>query len=64
MESTVLNKIKAISPNTGVMTITAHAEVKTAVQAIRDGAFDHIAKPFSNEELLIIIERFLGSSAT
>ena len=56
---TVLNKIKAISPNTGVIIITAYAEIKTAVQAIKDGAFDYIAKPFSNEELLITIERFL-----
>lgn len=59
---TVLNKIKAISPNTGVIIITAYAEVKTAVQAIKDGAFDYIAKPFSNEELLITIERFLKFS--
>ncbi len=40
--------------------MTAHADVKTAVQAIKDGAFDYIAKPFSNEELLITIDRFLN----
>lgn len=55
----ILKKVKAISPSTGVIIITAYAEVKTAVQAIKDGAFDYVSKPFSNEELLILIERFL-----
>ncbi|ACI21996.1 MULTISPECIES: sigma-54-dependent transcriptional regulator [Thermodesulfovibrio] len=56
---TLLKHIKTISPQTGVIIITAFAEVKTAVQAIKDGAFDYIAKPFTNEELLLVIERFL-----
>ncbi len=56
---TLLKHLKAISPDTGVIIMTAYADVKTAVQAIKDGAFDYIAKPFSNEELLITIERFL-----
>ena len=56
---TILNRIKQISPDTGVIIMTAYADVKTAVQAIKDGAFDYIAKPFSHEELLITIERFL-----
>lgn len=55
----VLKRIRTISPDTGVIIMTAYADVKTAVQAIREGAFDYIAKPFSNEELLIAIERFL-----
>jgi len=56
---TILKHVKAIAPETGVIIMTAYADVKTAVQAIKDGAFDYIAKPFSNEELLITIERFL-----
>lgn len=56
----ILNRIKAVSPDTGVIIMTAHAEVRTAVQAIKDGAFDYIAKPFSNEELMITIDRFLN----
>ncbi len=55
----ILNRVKAVSPSTGVIIITAYAEVKTAVQAIKDGAFDYVSKPFSNDELLILIERFL-----
>jgi DNA-binding NtrC family response regulator len=55
----ILNRTRSVSPDMGVIIMTAYADVKTAVQAIKDGAFDYIAKPFSNEELMIIIERFL-----
>ncbi len=55
---TLLKHIKSKSPQTGVIIITAFAEVKTAVQAIKDGAFDYIAKPFTNEELFLVIQRF------
>lgn len=54
----ILNKVKAVSPRTGVILITGYAEIKGAVQAIKEGAFDYIAKPFSNEELLVVIEKF------
>lgn len=55
----LLKNIKSDRPETGVIIMTAYADVKTAVQAIKEGAFDYIAKPFSNDELLITIERFL-----
>lgn len=55
----LLNRVKKVAPETGVIIITAYADVKTAVQAIKDGAFDYIAKPFPNEELLVTVERFL-----
>jgi len=54
----ILNKVKAVSPRTGVILITGYAEIKGAVQAIKEGAFDYIAKPFPNEELLVAIEKF------
>ncbi len=55
----LLREIKRLSPETGVIIITAYAEVKSAVQAIKDGAFDYLSKPFQEEELLITIEKFL-----
>ena len=55
---TLLKHIRAVSPDSGVIIMTAYADIKTAVQAIKEGAFDYIAKPFSNEELLVAIERF------
>jgi DNA-binding NtrC family response regulator len=54
----ILRKTKASSPDTGVIVVTGYAEIKSSVQAIKDGAFDYIAKPFSNEELLIAVDRF------
>lgn len=56
----LLKEVKTKTPDTGVIIITAFADIKTAVQAIKDGAFDYIAKPFSNEELLLVIERFFN----
>jgi DNA-binding NtrC family response regulator len=55
----ILRKAKSLPGGPGVIIITAFADVKTAVQAIKEGAFDYLAKPFSNEELLITIERYL-----
>lgn len=59
----ILKKVKADRPKTGVIIITGFAEIKGAVQAIKEGAFDYIAKPFSNEELLVAIERFFKFSS-
>jgi DNA-binding NtrC family response regulator len=39
--------------------ITAHGSIRSAVEAIRMGAFDYLTKPFDNEELLLIINRAL-----
>ncbi|MFN3406893.1 MAG: sigma-54-dependent transcriptional regulator, partial [Caldimicrobium sp.] len=55
----LLKEIKKISPDTEVIIITAYAEIKSAVQAIKDGAFDYLSKPFQDEELLIAIEKLL-----
>lgn len=56
---TLLNHIKSKTQETGVIIITAYADIKSAVQAIKSGAFDYVAKPFSNEELLLTVEKFL-----
>ncbi|EKD38291.1 MAG: hypothetical protein ACD_75C00788G0004 [uncultured bacterium] len=55
----VLRRVKSFSPDTGIIIITAFAEVKNAVAAIKDGAYDYLAKPFDPEELQMIIARFL-----
>lgn len=54
----ILKKAKSVSPKAAVIIITGYAEIKSAVHAIKEGAFDYIAKPFTNEELLIAIEMF------
>jgi DNA-binding NtrC family response regulator len=39
--------------------ITAHASIQSAVQAIKSGAYDYLAKPFDNDDLLQTIARAL-----
>jgi DNA-binding NtrC family response regulator len=53
----LLQACKQHSPRTEVIVITAHGSVETAVEAMKLGAYDYITKPFSMEELLLIVER-------
>ncbi|KAF0183171.1 MAG: acetoacetate metabolism regulatory protein AtoC [Nitrospirae bacterium] len=55
----ILEVAREKAPNAGVIIITAYAEVRDAVKAIKEGAFDYIAKPFSNDELIVAVERYL-----
>jgi len=54
----VLKAVKDLSPKTGVIVMTAFGNVKIAVEAMRQGAFDYISKPFDPDEFLIVIEKF------
>lgn len=47
------------SPKTKVVMITAYGSVNTAVEAMKQGAYDYLTKPFSMDELLIIVKRLL-----
>jgi len=47
---------------TAVIVITAYANIKDAVEAMKIGAFDYIAKPFSMDELLLIVKKSLEFS--
>ncbi len=49
----LLRRIKAMQPETTVVIITAHATVDRAVDAMREGAEDFIAKPFSMAQLIV-----------
>jgi len=49
----LLKRIKASQPETTVVIITAHGTVDRAVEAMREGAADFIAKPFSMAQLLV-----------
>ena len=54
----IMATAKDAFPGTGIIIITAHPEVETAVTAIRQGAYDYLIKPFGNEELLLVVNRF------
>jgi len=49
----LLKRIKAVAPDTTVIIITAHGTVDRAVEAMREGAADFIAKPFSMAQLTV-----------
>lgn len=50
-----LRKILELQPTAGVIMITAYADVKTAVEAVKTGATDFVEKPWRNEKLLATI---------
>jgi len=54
-----LERIKAFDHLTPVIVITAYEDIKSAVQAMKLGAFDYLTKPFRNDEILLIIDRAL-----
>ncbi len=51
----VLTESRKIDPDSLVVLITGFASLETAVQAIREGAYDYITKPFKLEEIKIIV---------
>ncbi len=55
----ILATIKERDPEAIVVIITGYGTIKTAVQAIKLGAFDFIAKPFTPDELLKLVNRVL-----
>ena len=59
----VLERIKEQDPRVPVLMLTATKTVKTAVTAMKLGAFDYVTKPFDVEELLIIVERATRDAA-
>ncbi len=60
----VLRAAKEYSPLIPVILMTAHGSIETAVRAVKDGAYDFIAKPFDPEHLLIIVKRALNEGAS
>ncbi|MDP2313322.1 MAG: sigma-54 dependent transcriptional regulator [Pseudomonadota bacterium] len=48
------------SPGVPVVLMTAYATIETAVAAMRAGAWDYVTKPFSMQELRVVVERALG----
>ncbi len=55
----VLRKIRAGSPDVPVLVITAFGNVETAVEAMKEGAYDFIGKPFHRDQLLLSVEKAL-----
>lgn len=55
----ILQEIKASLPAVGVIIMTSFSDVRTAVKAIKAGAFEYITKPVNPDELLMLIREAL-----
>ena len=51
----LLQKIKAIHPLVPVIIMTSYADIRTAVSAIKMGAFEYVTKPLNPDEILLLI---------
>ncbi|HBR3988854.1 TPA: acetoacetate metabolism transcriptional regulator AtoC [Klebsiella pneumoniae] len=58
-----LKVMRAQQPRIPIILMTAYAEVETAVEALRSGAFDYVIKPFDLDELNLLIQRALQLQA-
>lgn len=58
---TLFKEIKALQPDIPVILLTAYASVETAIEALKNGAFDYLSKPFKVDEMLDTVKRALDS---
>ncbi|MFA5858229.1 MAG: sigma-54 dependent transcriptional regulator [Elusimicrobiota bacterium] len=55
----VAERIKKHDDTIQIVILTAHGDVKSAVQAMKLGVYDYLNKPFDNEELIMVIDKAL-----
>ncbi len=55
----VLREVKQRAPDTEVVLVTAYASIPKAVEAIKEGAYDYLSKPFDPDEVALIVARAL-----
>ncbi|MBW1815334.1 MAG: sigma-54-dependent Fis family transcriptional regulator [Deltaproteobacteria bacterium] len=59
----VLKQVKENDPDVAVIMITAYGSIPTAIEAIKNGAYDYLLKPFEPAELGVLIERIIEHQA-
>ena len=55
----VLRHVKESDPDAEVVMITAYGSIPSAIEAMKDGAFDYMLKPFDPNELGVLIEKII-----
>ncbi|MDH4179998.1 MAG: ATP-binding protein, partial [Armatimonadota bacterium] len=56
----LLVRLREIDPDCMYVIVTAYATLETAVQATKSGAYDYVAKPFTPEELMLVVNKALA----
>jgi DNA-binding NtrC family response regulator len=56
---TVLREFKRMSHDTAIVVLTAFGSLEGAIEAIKQGAYDYLAKPFKKEEIKLVVQRSL-----
>ncbi len=56
---TVLREFKRSNPDTVVVVLTAFGSLEGAIEAIKQGAYDYLAKPFKKEDIKLVVKRGL-----
>ena len=59
----VLKKVKSDDPDVAVVIITAYGAIATAIEAMKNGAFDYLQKPFDPSELGILVDKIMTHQA-
>ncbi len=59
----VLRRVKESDPDTAVVMITAYGSISSAIEAMKNGAYDYLLKPFDPNELGVIIEKIIKHQA-
>lgn len=57
----LLGDIKEVNPHIQVILMTGYAEVGSAVDAMKKGAYDYISKPFTPDDIVLLIEKALAT---
>ena len=55
----VLQQVKESDPDVAVVMITAYGSIPTAIEAMKNGAYDYMLKPFDPNELGVLIEKII-----
>jgi PAS domain S-box-containing protein len=53
----VLSYVKALHPDTSIIVITGFATIENSIEAMKNGAFDFIPKPFSPDQLRVVVSK-------
>jgi len=58
----ILKTVKRDNPDIPIIIISGHGNIEIAVAAIKQGAYDYIAKPFNIDQLMVVVSRAMETS--